>query len=288
MITALAIAATALALLLVSAVLAYAPRSTELLTGSDSTVSAVTDLSSVNVKGYDSTTVPLALNHDTAGSDLSGFLAMLKHGQQVTNYVQRAIDTLGIDGVRSEYILDVPLVSQFPDYPTGCELASVAMLLQYHGRAADLAFVADTIPRSSDGDPQNGFVGDPTVADGYGWYGGWYGGWYYGWYYGGGWTIYPEALTAYLDAQLGTSGSVVLTGASLDTLKTYVRGGKPVIIWLIDQEIGPHSVVLSGYDTAGFYVNDPYGIKDRYIESDAFVQAWEDYDTMALSFTTGT
>jgi len=71
---------------------------------------------------------------------------------------------------------DVPVLSQLPDYPTGCESLSAVMLLQYLGLSiTPQCFIEKYLPRrpylrSTGPDPRRCFVGDPTDPDSMGCY----------------------------------------------------------------------------------------------------------------------
>lgn len=74
-----------------------------------------------------------------------------------------------IGGFRAESILlDAPVISQLPELPRGCEVTSLAMLLQYQGVSIDkmkLAEEVQKVPFSKDGfngNPHDGFVGSMT------------------------------------------------------------------------------------------------------------------------------
>ncbi|MDR3136426.1 MAG: C39 family peptidase [Coriobacteriales bacterium] len=171
---------------------------------------------------------------------------------------------------QARVVLDVPLINQFPDYPTGCELASTTMLLQYFGANLTIHQVAASIPYAADGDPSTGFVGNPRLSTS-------------SYNEQSGWTIYPEKLAEYIDARLDGS-PLVVADAQVDTLKAHIRAGHPVILWLIDRQIGPHNVVLTGFDADGFYINDPYVSKNRYLDAAEFALSWNNYSNKALTF----
>lgn len=72
-----------------------------------------------------------------------------------------------VSQVQDGKIVDVPHIQQMPELPRGCEVTSLAMLLQYAGVSVDkmtLASEITTIPfRDSNGlrgNPNDGFVGD--------------------------------------------------------------------------------------------------------------------------------
>jgi uncharacterized protein YvpB len=156
--------------------------------------------------------------------------------------------------------LDVPLVEQFPLAPTGCEIAALTMLLQYVGHDIDLETSLNTMWYS--GDANQGFSGNPRNYSG--------------------WTIYPEPAGRWL-AQM-TGGYQNLTGASLEDLRDVLRAGQPIMIWYVHPRIGLHSSCITGFDADGFYINDPYGVKDWFCDYASFDVYWSRYNRMALTF----
>jgi uncharacterized protein YvpB len=135
--------------------------------------------------------------------------------------------------------LPVPYLSQLPDMPTGCEVVSVTMLLQYAGADVTKDDIAEAIPY--DEDPELGFQGDP-----YTWEGG---------------IIYPPALLDLVDEYAGSA--VDLTGASWEELTEYLEAGKPVVVWFAPEVMWSHTVVVTGYSATSVWINDPYdGLND--------------------------
>jgi uncharacterized protein YjdB/uncharacterized protein YvpB len=133
--------------------------------------------------------------------------------------------------------LNVQLLNQLPNYPTGCEAASTAMMIRYAGHNVSVDDIVNRMPYSSN--PDQGFVGNPRTWSGY--------------------TIFPPALLGVVRSYTGSA--VNLTGASLNTFKDYLNADKPVVCW-IQTGSGLHCVCITGYDRQNFYYNDPYGRKD--------------------------
>ncbi|MCL2757140.1 MAG: C39 family peptidase [Coriobacteriia bacterium] len=156
--------------------------------------------------------------------------------------------------------LDVPLVSQFPLAPTGCEIASLTMLLLYAGYSTTLEQSLDEMWYSND--PNYGFVGDPTGWDG--------------------WTIYPECAGLWIAERIGSYQN--LSGVSFETLRSVLREGKPIVIWMVHPWVGLHCLCMTGCDQNGFYFNDPYGYKDWFCDYVSFEYYWSWYYYMALSY----
>lgn len=164
--------------------------------------------------------------------------------------------------------LQVPYISQFPTYPTGCETVSTLMVLAYYGKGLSAqSFIEKYLPRQElyykEGilcgpDPNVAFVGDPRSKNGYGCFA----------------PAIEKALTAYLGA-----GQVHnCTGTALPELcATYIDHGQPVLLWATVDMQNPkastrwrlpdgttftwtspeHCLVLIGYDTENYYFNDP-------------------------------
>ena len=166
--------------------------------------------------------------------------------------------------------MKIPALLQMPELPRGCEVTSLAMLLNSQGIQADKLNLAEQIKKDPApyqvkngkiyyGNPNKGFVGqmDSCSAPGYGVYHG------------------PAAdlLNKYMPDM-----ALDLTGCAFEDLFYYITLDIPVwviinttyaplpesafITWNTDQ--GPvrityreHSVLLTGYDETAVYFNDP-------------------------------
>lgn len=157
-------------------------------------------------------------------------------------------------------LLDVPSYNQSDlGYPTGCEIVSLAMLLNYSVKDADAQGFVDALvaemPR--DNDPRIGYRGDPASKSG--------------------WTILPSALLTLTNESLGVESAEDMTGLNISDLKEKLNEDKPVEVWVdgSDWGFGIHALCLTGYDENGFYYNDPWtGEKDAFINYDKFYSIW--------------
>lgn len=130
--------------------------------------------------------------------------------------------------------LNVPLISQRPELPTGCEITAVTMMLQYAGAAVNKVQLAKEMPRA-DSDCNLGFVGDPFTDNGN--------------------SIYPPALLPLVTKYAGHATN--LTGASLAELKQQLDANNPVVIWVGEFDgFHTHALVLVGYNDTHVIVND--------------------------------
>ncbi|KKK38822.1 hypothetical protein WQ57_07270 [Mesobacillus campisalis] len=159
--------------------------------------------------------------------------------------------------------LNVPLVSQLPELPTGCEITSVTMMLQYKGAKVDKIGLANEMPRHS-WDPNYGYVGNPFTTRG--------------------WTVYPPALMKLVSKYAGSSKN--LTGVSHLMLESYIASGKPVTVWASPMHgFTVHALTLTGYDRNNYYLNDPWtGKKDVRISKTEFIKLWSNQSKRAISY----
>jgi uncharacterized protein YvpB len=192
--------------------------------------------------------------------------------------------------------LQAPLILQYPELRSGCEVTSLAMLLNYSGLKIGKMDLARLMPRDptpirwntdgsirSWGNPNTGFVGEVTgKAKGFG--------------------IFHGALLELLKQY--QPGAVDLTNRAWEDIEAHVSSGVPVIAWTTinfvdpnnwvvwDTPIGPlrttfveHAVLLTGYDDNYVYVNDPLGgAAGKRIDKQQFIRTWQALGTQAISY----
>lgn len=168
--------------------------------------------------------------------------------------------TEGTEGTGAYVSLDVPLILQLPELPTGCEATSVAMLLNYAGVEVSKTEIADAMPTSRR-NPERGFVGDPYTESGY--------------------TIYPPAFEDLINAYLGSF--VDMSGCTVEDIRQKLDEGAPVVSWVSDGASYLHCVCLTGYDGGGFLVNDPLEGYSYWAYAE-FQALWEHLGCLALSY----
>lgn len=200
--------------------------------------------------------------------------------------------------VKPLVILDVPIIRQLPELPRGCEVTSLAMLLQDAGVQVDKLTLAEQMKKDPTpfqlqngkvyfGNPHDGFVGDmySLTKPGLG--------------------VYNEPIEQlakkYLPNQI-----VNLTGSDFIELQKYLSNGSP--IWIITNSTfqklpesafhewntpsGPikityyeHSVVITGYDNDYIYFNDPLtGEKNKKAPKADFLDAWVQMGRQAITY----
>lgn len=171
---------------------------------------------------------------------------------------------------------DVPFYTQRGMLPTGCELVSAKMVLDYYSdEPVPIADVVEHTPctymewidgRMYAPHPEQAFIGDPYDESSYGCFA----------------PVVVEMMNTLLPPDYT---AVDVTGSDLQTLaETFLPAGTPVMIWatismanefpwrswyLLDENGNPtedvynwmaleHCLVLVGYDESSYYFNDPY------------------------------
>jgi len=186
-------------------------------------------------------------------------------------------------------LLDVPLLNQMdqPQLYNGCEVTSLAMILNYQGikvtkneLAEKIKTVPLTYPNGKKGNPNAGFVGDMANGPGLG--------------------VYNGPVLELAQKYVGNR-AVNLTNSSFTEVLKKVGQGLPVWIittssftpvsvfqtWdtpqgKIDITFSEHSVAITGYDENYIYVNDPYGEKNKKLNRENFIKAWEQMGKQAI------
>ena len=179
-----------------------------------------------------------------------------------------------------EYHIDVKHITQYKDMPTGCEIVSARMVLEYYGKNITYEHMLSRIPRANlkvtkDGKlygktPYQAFLGDPTKNSGFGCYP----------------SVIMEMVANYNYNDLYAESTCNLP---LDFIaKTYLPQDIPVLVWatigmddsyLTDSwyvegadgkpskqkytwRAAEHCLVLVGYDEKYYYFSDPLSYQD--------------------------
>ncbi|EJS64800.1 hypothetical protein ICY_04083 [Bacillus cereus BAG2X1-3] len=188
---------------------------------------------------------------------------------------------------------NVPLIQQLPELDRGCEVTSLAMMLQYAGVSVDKMELANEIKKVNfmeggvRGNPNEGFVGNIYTfsESGYG--------------------VYHEPLFQLAKKYLPNK-AVDLTGKSIEEMYKSVKAGQPVVMITnatyapLDEDefttwetnsgdvsitYNEHCVVLIGYDKESVYIRDPLNDSlDVKVPRESFEQAWIQMGSQAVSY----
>ncbi|GAB6517581.1 C39 family peptidase [Bacillus cereus] len=189
-------------------------------------------------------------------------------------------------------IEDVPFIKQLPELPRGCEVTSLAMLLQYKGVQVDKMQLASEIHRvpfeqnGVRGNPYEGFVGNiyTKAEPGYG--------------------VYNQPIFNLAEKYVPEK-VINLTGRDMQDIYKVISSGSPVWV-IINTTFKPlaessfetwntssgevkityyeHSAVVIGYDQNFVYVNDPLKNNPRLaVPRAGFEKAWEQMGKQAIT-----
>ena len=152
-------------------------------------------------------------------------------------------------------VLPVAYISQLPELPTGCEITSLAEVLNYLGYQVDKEYLAEhdlKMLDDLDGSFNNYFIGSPWDVTGWGCFA----------------PAITNAANKYLTSIKSPKKAYNITGSTLSQLLTEIQNGNPVIVWIttnLDERTlfdnielnngtifkwpeNEHCVVLTGYN----------------------------------------
>lgn len=188
-------------------------------------------------------------------------------------------------------ITDVPILSQLPLLPTGCEAVSAAMLLQWLGQDVSISEIANALPKGDVPSYKNGqligpnpnkeFIGNPFSKKGFG--------------------VYHKPIYDILDSYMPNKFKDI-TGYSFNDLLEVIDNKQPVLVWatinmskpsinsIWHDELGnkiiwkvpEHAMVLVGYSKSLVIVNDPLAGKKMYYNKIDFKNYWEYMGSQAI------
>jgi uncharacterized protein YvpB len=194
-------------------------------------------------------------------------------------------------------MLNVVLIKQNPELKYGCEVTSLAMVLNYAGVKTNKMELYQAIQKDSDplvrtargditrwGNPSHGFVGDMTGQR-------------------PGYAVFDQPMIQLINKYL-PGRAVNLTNQSFENVLNHVAKGQPVVVWttgdyrlpdrweswyhgqqLIKTPLDLHAVVLVGYDEQYVYLNDPLsGRKQVKVGKQQFIASWKALNCRAVSY----
>lgn len=227
------------------------------------------------------------------------FFAKEKEGIKIFFLSNNNVIWSNDENLKKKILLDVPTILQKPELPRGCEVTSLAMMLNYAGIEVNKMELAEKINKEKTplikkvnriyyGNPNDGFVGDmySLKNPGYGVYNG----------------PIERLMKEYMPNK-----TINLTGCEFEDLFHFISRNKPVWaiintsykklddnqfdIWITPT--GPveityklHAVLITGYDEKYIYFNDPfYSKKNIRADREDFKAAWNQMGRQAISYT---
>lgn len=197
----------------------------------------------------------------------------------------------------TSYKITAPLILQLPELARGCEVTTLAMLLQYANINVDKMELAENIKKDNTpyeiingkvhfGNPHIGFVGDIYTFDNHGL------------------GVYHEPMYDLLNKYLPNQ-IIDLTNSDFENILYFISKGYPVAVIInstyaeltdsqfetwstdygdIDVTYREHAVLITGYDENFIYFNDPLNYQN-YASKNEFIEAWVQMGSQALSFS---
>lgn len=139
--------------------------------------------------------------------------------KQVVNVLDNKIERYEIDNIPDKYELDIVPILQLPELPTGCEITSLCMILNYHGFNVDKLELANKYLKIegsySEYTFDEAFIGSPYETWGWGCYA----------------PVITDTANKYLKLQGSSLEAINITGSSIEQIKETVYSGIPVMVW---------------------------------------------------------
>lgn len=230
---------------------------------------------------------------------IATFLILLKivndqYVAKATGSKEKTITAAEKDTFKTKQPLAVPLIMQEPELMRGCEVTSLAMILQYMHIDVDkmklskmIKYVPFIDKDGLNGNMHEGFVGDMEDLN------------------NNGLGVYVEPIIDLAKKYVSSERVINLTGKNIRDVYDQIDKGRPV--WVINNSnfqlldssefetwntkagemqvtYNQHSVVITGYDDKYIYINDPLYLKaNRKINRMDFEKAWEQMGSQAMT-----
>lgn len=194
--------------------------------------------------------------------------------------------------IPEEYYIEVEPVYQEPELPAGCEITSLAMLLNYLGFDIDKVDLSDNYLKKNFDYTENfyeAFVGNPKDGTGFGCYS----------------PVIAESAQKYLEDMDSDFDVYDLTGSDFSDLFYYISDDKPVVVWasmsLVDvryynawimeddgEEVwwyeNEHCMLLTGYDIKSGTVTVCDPLKGEYTyDMSRFEEIYDELEQQAVT-----
>ena len=189
-------------------------------------------------------------------------------------------------------VTGIPVISQWPNLPTGCEATSLTMLLNFFGTNLTKEQVVSMQPSGPNlyrvngvlygADPNKEFIGSPYDSHSFG--------------------IYHQPFIPIIEAYF-PNRSENLSGGLVSDLYSAIDSGRPVLVWatvgmvqvtpgikwtledgtVFQWKNGNHALLLVGYTDTQVIMNDPWTGKEEYYNKAVFEDRWTAMGKQALT-----
>lgn len=238
-----------------------------------------TNVVSLKAANVESTSSDEITNEETTSSDSLAYRASISS----FTFDEEAYNNL--DQTASAYIENFSVINQNPELPTGCEVTSLTMVLNYYGYEVTNTELASNYLNTGSyrSNPYVNFVGSPFSSSAYGCYS----------------PVIVDCATSF------GANAINISYCSYSELLNYVSQGYPVIVWgtmymsptkygsssWTDSEGNTviwrgneHCLVLVGYDVSAdiAYLADPLTGAIESYSLKIFLQRWVEQDSQAV------
>lgn len=189
-------------------------------------------------------------------------------------------------------ITGIPVLSQFPNLPTGCEATGLTMLLNFFGTDLTKEQVASMQPSGPNiyrtngnlygSDPTKEFIGSPYDNHSFG--------------------IYHQPFLPIIEAYYPGRSENMSGGTPADLYRT-IDSGRPVLVWAsvnmmpvtpgiswiledgtsFQWKNGNHALLLVGYTDNQVIMNDPWTGREEYYNKSIFEERWTAMGKQAIT-----
>jgi uncharacterized protein YvpB len=214
-------------------------------------------------------------------------------GDLIIKYAEESkeLDKFILDG--EVYIDNVPIINQYPKYPSGCESVSLLILLRYAKVNVTIEQITSNLNKADrpyyfnnqryGKDPEDYFIGDPSSANGFG--------------------VYEKPIIKV--ASKIKPGIKNITGANLNDVLKVVIQGHPVQVWVsldgistyyayswVDETTGKiinypaqfHSLVIIGFNKQQIITSDPFIGQIKFFDRYNFEKAYNFFGRRAIYY----
>lgn len=211
---------------------------------------------------------------------------------QVTETEELETEESKLDSVKTEghfsSMLWTPIIMQNPELPTGCEVTSLTIVLNYLGYDIDkLTLADDFLPKGEIGktNPDYAFVGNPRDKHAY----------------GANAPVLAKTANDYLNSVQGKHDAYYLVANDIEDLMHFVEDGYPVMVWVttnmeqgyystkwvVDGEeiqwyAKEHCMVLVGYTNTHYILADPLSGEECYYNKVLVEKRYDELGNQAL------